>query len=503
MKKFIYEYRETIKIILFCFFISLLILLFTSKGSPLYPINDWVDANAFFSVGKAWFNGMIPYLDLFEQKGPLLYLIYGIGYLFSHTSFLGVFILEVLFWVISLYYNSKIIDLFLPRKYSYLILPIYMCLICISTSFTHGGGAEEFCLPFFSITLYYFFKNFKEKEISYKELFISGLCAGSILLIKYTLLGFWFGFMACLFFWLLGKKKIKKAICACLVFLLGMFSPVILFLIYFGLHGAIKDFIHVYFTINITAYSGSSSSILSRLYTIYTGFIGTSFNNGIISFILLVLFPGLTLFLKIDKKAKISLIMIYLLSILGIFWGLKFYRYYLFPMQIFTLVSLIAIANFISKYFVLKRNFLIYLSVLICILLSFYKANYKEFRFVKKSDLFQYKFADIINKEENPTLVNMGYLDCGVYTASGVVPSTYFFEKQNIPYENFPDNLDSFKDYINNKTTMFIVYFTKNDLEKLKENEETLFFNYDLVSHEEQDFEHELYQAYLFRRKEG
>ncbi|MFQ9073882.1 MAG: hypothetical protein ACLR43_15090 [Faecalibacillus faecis] len=46
------------------------------------------------------FNGKVPYKDLFEQKGPLLYLIYGIGYLISHDTFLGVYLLEVISYTI-------------------------------------------------------------------------------------------------------------------------------------------------------------------------------------------------------------------------------------------------------------------------------------------------------------------------------------------------------------------------------------------------------------------
>ena len=60
------------------FLIIFIILLLTSKNSFLYPLNDWVDENAFFTMGKSLMNGVVPYRDLYEQKGPLLYLIFGI-----------------------------------------------------------------------------------------------------------------------------------------------------------------------------------------------------------------------------------------------------------------------------------------------------------------------------------------------------------------------------------------------------------------------------------------
>ena len=94
--------KRTLYLIGGCSLLSLGFLLITTKSSPLYPINDWVDPHAFFTMGKGMMNGLVPYRDLFEQKGPLLYLIYGIGYLINNTNFLGVFILEVLFFTIFL-----------------------------------------------------------------------------------------------------------------------------------------------------------------------------------------------------------------------------------------------------------------------------------------------------------------------------------------------------------------------------------------------------------------
>ena len=45
-----------------------------SACSPLYPFNPWDDANCFFTVGRGIIHGLVPYRDLYEQKGPLLYL---------------------------------------------------------------------------------------------------------------------------------------------------------------------------------------------------------------------------------------------------------------------------------------------------------------------------------------------------------------------------------------------------------------------------------------------
>ena len=75
---------------------AFLLMLPATRSSFLYPCNDWNDANSYFSMGKALFNGKMPYRDVFDQKGPYLYFLYGLAYLVSHTTFAGVFILEVI-----------------------------------------------------------------------------------------------------------------------------------------------------------------------------------------------------------------------------------------------------------------------------------------------------------------------------------------------------------------------------------------------------------------------
>ena len=110
------------KIIIYCFIVSLLVLLLASKSSPLYPFNDWCDANAFFTMGKGLFNGKIIFKDLFEQKGPFLYLIYGIGYLIMYGSqvfnmdlvMMGVIVLAIISFV--MYEVVNIIEKNIKRK---------------------------------------------------------------------------------------------------------------------------------------------------------------------------------------------------------------------------------------------------------------------------------------------------------------------------------------------------------------------------------------------------
>ena len=63
----------------FCLVIAFAGLMICSRSSFLYPYNDWNDANSYFTMGKGMMNGLVIYRDLYDQKGPYLYLLYGIA----------------------------------------------------------------------------------------------------------------------------------------------------------------------------------------------------------------------------------------------------------------------------------------------------------------------------------------------------------------------------------------------------------------------------------------
>ncbi|MFZ5975501.1 MAG: hypothetical protein ACOYU3_08850 [Bacillota bacterium] len=121
----------------------------------------------------------------------------------------------------------------------------------------------------------------------------------------------------------------------------------------------------------------------------------------------------------------------------------------------------------------------------------------------KKSDLVQYKFAEIINETPNATLLNYGGLDFGFFTAANITPNIRFFEKQNIPYERFPQNLDEHNKYIMGKEIDYIVFRLDVDEDIATLNVPFLKDNYTLVSTSKQKYEDEEFIYALFKLKDS
>ena len=157
------------------------------------------------------------------------------------------------------------------------------------------------------------------------------------------------------------------------------------------------------------------------------------FINNMACYIVLLCAPILIWKLDLKLRGKVLLLVTLFITIIGVYVGLKFYRYYLLFILFFIGIGLLCAFNLLNKY-IAKLNKWYYPLIVIIVLISgfnaYYNSNNKAYFDIKKEDLFQYKFANIINKEENPSVVNMGFLDSGIYTLTGLYPSTYFFQKQ-------------------------------------------------------------------------
>ena len=79
----------------------LFILHFSSSTTLFKPDCFGFDSAFFQSIGKLWLEGIIPYRDYFDHKGPVLFMINALGYMFSNTR-LGLFLVQSVFFSISL-----------------------------------------------------------------------------------------------------------------------------------------------------------------------------------------------------------------------------------------------------------------------------------------------------------------------------------------------------------------------------------------------------------------
>jgi hypothetical protein len=493
-----------------CLFFALLFLFIASKSSPLYPINDWTDANTFFTVGKGMMNGKVPYLDLFEQKGPLLYLIYGLGYLISHTTFLGVFIFEVLSFSVFLYFCHRLVALFVGQSYSLIGLPLLTAAVLNMRSFGHGGSAEQFTLPLIAISLYYFvlyFKSLYPQPAPASWLLINGFLAGCVLWIKYSFVGLWIGMILSILLSLLVNKNYKEAIKATANFLAGVILATLPWIVYFAWHSAIREWFQAYFIINLTSYPMDLTLRERVMVPIDSLQRHLSLNPAAVSLLILGMIVFITnkKFLK-DVFSRLGLLVGAALLTFGVYGGGRDYVYYFFIFSSLISFGFIVLLHlYAEEYGQIRSTLVIILFLSLSLIGSLgYTLRFQRNVYMLKWDhaaQIQYRYADIINKSDNPTLLNYGFQDSGFFTASGITPNIRFFQKYNIEYGRYPLATDEQNRYIEDQTVDFVVIRldASDDPEGLAIP--NLFENYQLIASDAQLFGETEFRYLLFEKK--
>ena len=447
--------------------LSVVFIGLASKSSPLYPLNDWVDVNCFFTVGRGILDGLVPYRDLYEQKGPVLYFAYAIISLFSRDSYLGVYLLEVITFGLFLYFSGKLAQLYMgASRVVYFLIAILAAGVVTSWSFTHGGSVEQNMLFILVYGMYSVLRAIREQRgLTFAEALLNGIFAGIALWVKYTILGFYIGLALFVLIWYLTDANLRNKLLLVIgEFLLGVVAISAIVFAYFGFHNALGDLFHVYFYENIFLYPTElKGSRLDALWDCLKSAIKYNTNYG-----WLIWSGAFFLLLKRADQWKAGLMA--MLCFIGLtvttYWGGKPWDYYGLIFAAFCIFGLIVWTEFLrsTKLFDLWHTWMpqhilpvILALVLVC---SFLLSNTLQFNQniylskYSKDDTVQYRFAKTIQTVDNATLLNYGFLDGGFYYASGAEPACRYFCYFNI---NAPEMWEEQRSCIQNGDADFIV----------------------------------------------
>lgn len=430
---------------LFCFICACGILLVCSECSPLYPYNQWGDANIYFTIGRGMTKGLMPYRDLVDHKGPLLYLLHMVGAWINSQSFLGVWLLELIAGTSFLYFSAKLLLLFAGTGWTWASVPIIAVLIYSSSAFGPGDSAEEFCLPLLAFSLYSFCRMFKAGEHWRPQLLLiwgNGILAGIILWTKFTLLGFHFGWMAVLgfIFWL-KDHTFLKALKAGFVFLGGMLTITLLVFFYFLSQGALADLFEVYFYDNLFHYVPYPVHWSEPLYNMLMSGLDLLRLNPLLVGLDLIGGLGLLFCRRLFQPIG-RLAFLVLLFFMGFFiWGAsRGFPYYGFPFACFLPIGIAVIANLpwsslpFSLFSFSKKWKGILLCGLwaVCIFFSYQLSPNTWYMHFRKEDLPQAKFAAIVDAADGKTLLSYRCFDNGFYTFCDITPTCKYFTHLNL-----------------------------------------------------------------------
>lgn len=458
------------------FIYTILIVFFCSKMSPFYPIQEWSDVNLYFNIGKTLMNGQTLYVDSFDHKGPIIFFIYGIGYLISNDSFLGLFFIQIFVWCSLVFVAYFIAKLFLNKAYSFAIAASYLYFFISHTS--EGGSAEEFITAFMAVSLYFFIRYFRNPEQhNLGHMYIHGLMWGLVFFTKFNLVAFWIFPLIGIGVILLMKKEYKKLLQNVVAFVAGGFTIALLLLLYFAIQGGLADAIDAYFLINSSSKLDSIGNIINRIIvSFYQRLRFETFEFGLICLGAFI-FP--LIYLK-NNIARLSIALSFL-SIFTMVFMAGYVYYYSIPYYLYVILGLIVIVGVIARFLSAKWQWG-FAAVVLLIALT---AGIERKNFFGKYNSNQTttvidEFLPIIQQEEDRTLINLALDDANaLFTYGNIMPNVKYFITPNLAYEVYPEMRDEQTKYIEEKRTMFVVlaeltlnaeYFL--NLDALKDNYE-------------------------------
>lgn len=442
------------------FLYAFLLMFFCSEMSPLYPFNEWPDINLYFNIGKSIFNGKALYTDVFDHKGPLIFFLYGAGYLISNTSFSGMYLIESLAWVLILFAAYLTARLFLEKIYAFVATLAFSVFMLMHTF--SGGSAEEFIAVLEVISLFLFIMYFKDKQASVhnpKYMFIHGIMVAITLLTKINLVLFWFFPLLAILLNLLLNKEYVNLLKNIVAFIIGSVIIILPVIIYLLITNSLSAAWDIYITLNgkyasIADFSQIIESLSVRFYQ-RIRFETFGFLLALVgAFYFPIKYLG-------NKWGKIAIPLSFILLFVSIFLSPNsMYTYYSIPYDVYILLALIPAFQYVK---ISNRRWVYVVSCFVILILGI---KQKDFFGMQINQLITRnhppslidKFTSKLLQEENPTLLNLGLdLGNGVFTKANLIPNVKYFVSPNLEYAYYPEMRDEQTRYIENKQVQFVI----------------------------------------------
>lgn len=243
-----------ISVLLFSLVSIAYLCLFSLSTSFIYKDSQFgSDSDIFMLMGKLMKRGMIPYKEFFDHKGPVMFFIEYVGQLIWDGRN-GIFLIQVVFFMVSLYGTYKILNLFYEKKKS--VILTFVSLLILNIYFGAGNFTEEYCFPFLLWSFYFaikYLRNEKVKSIEHKPIYslLYGItfmiCAltritNAIPLCIIIIIGFVV---------MIREKQWKSIIKNLIFFIVGAVIILLPFIIYFIKVDALYEMIYATFLYNI------------------------------------------------------------------------------------------------------------------------------------------------------------------------------------------------------------------------------------------------------------
>ena len=227
------------------------VMVFSYSTSPLYNLLGG-DSAIFQVVGKYWAQGYLPYVNVFDHKGPLIFFVNMLGYMIHPRT--GLMVPQIILMYISCVFMWKIFGLFAHGKTKIFFFALTM--LYYAEHYWEGNNAGEYTMPFLMAATYFFLRTLKISDDGKFYCpptigFVYGLSFGGCVLLRASnaMPTCCYAFLTAIF--LLQAREFKILLKNFLSFAAGFAVIVAPFAIYFAAHGIFDDALYGTILLNV------------------------------------------------------------------------------------------------------------------------------------------------------------------------------------------------------------------------------------------------------------
>jgi hypothetical protein len=246
------------------FIILLVFLVLGILSNPLfsYPGRD---GGIFLYIGSLILKGKIPYIDVWENKGPLVFYINALGLFLTKGSRWGGWLIEFLFFFCAAYIGHAVIKKLMGSIPA--LIGTFIWITAAGKVLQGGNFSEEYSLPFSFMAIFFYLESLERPRNKYYSLLI-GVSMGANILLRPNNISVQAAIVGAYFIAAIISKDWRLFLQRALLIVTGGIAVLAPMIFYFTLHNALMEMVNVVLVFNFQYSTGGGlSRVVEGLFT--------------------------------------------------------------------------------------------------------------------------------------------------------------------------------------------------------------------------------------------
>jgi len=290
--------------------VGLLVLGILSNPLFSYPGRD---GGIFLYVGSLILKGKMPYLDVWENKGPLVFYINALGLFLTNGSRWGIWLLEFLFFACAGYISYTFIKRLMGTIPA--LLGTFVWVTAAGNVLQGGNFSEEYSLLFSFMAVVFYLKSL-EKPTNKLYSFLVGFSLGANILLRPNNIGMQVAAAGAYFVLAIVSRDWRLLLQRAALITLGAIAVLAPVILYFTLQDALMEMINVVLVFNVQYSNGGG------LPEVLGGLLSASTSIGLI-LVITALFGYVLSLLSLFKHKALDTVLGKFLLVLIIGWPIE------------------------------------------------------------------------------------------------------------------------------------------------------------------------------------